>query len=371
MFLGSKTGRSVILKYVLTGMGGFSLGAVIGILISIVASFISPVPINSETDILIIVISISGFGTAFFGIVSKDRKKTLHYGATGTALGILAYYSFMSLELNYYIPLLILPAWGFAIGLPRFKNAVISAGVSLAVGILVGLFILLIMNLPIHPLILVVFMPFFVFFSLLIVGTATGLTVYGAEKIKGSRVYFNDTLLTAILAKGIGFVVIATIIFIAILTFIFMTYEKPPEELVTYQIYFSGNDQEQYRVYFPSLVQGINASEMLENATLSGNGTYYVAENITSRRGEMVSALAISGRGNITFTVSRRNDIEPGISTKEIDVYFQGKNESVAMRMEGYTSRSEQYAISFHTANTRMIEGWQSVSEILFVSTLE
>lgn len=370
MFLDSKTGRSVIFKYILTGMSGFSLGAIIGILISIVASFISPIPINSETDILIIVISISGFGTAFFGIVSKDIKKTLHYGAMGSALGIFAFYSFMSSGINYYL-LLILPAWGFAIGLPRLKNAVISAGIGLAVGILVILFILLIMDLPIYPLILIVFMPFFVFFSLLIVGTATGLTVYGAEKIKGSRVYFNDTLLTAILAKGIGFLIIATIIFIAILTFMFLTYEKPPEDLATYRIYISGNDQEQYSIYFPSLVQGINASEMLENATLSGNGTYYVTENITSRSGDKVRALAISGSGNITFTVSRRSDIEIGNSTKEIDVYFQGKNESVVMRIEGHAVRYEQYTIYFNTADTRMIEGWQNVSEILFPSILE
>lgn len=371
MFLDSKTGRSVILRYILTGMGGFSLGAVIGILFLIVATFSSPVPINSETIILIIVIIISAIGTSSFGIVSKDIKKMLHYGAAGTALGILAYYCSMSLELNYYIPLLILPAWGFAIGLPRLRSAAISTVVGLVAGIFISLFFFLIINLPYQSPIFSVLIPFLTFFSLLMVGTVIGLTVYEAEKIKESRGYFNDIFLTAILIIGMGFLIIVVIILTAILAFISATSEKPPEDLATYRIYISGNDQEQYSIYFPSLVQGINASEMLENATLSGNGTYYVTENITSRSGDKVRALAISGRGNITFTVSRRSDIEIGNSTKEIDVYFQGKNESVVMRIEGHAVRYEQYTIYFNTADTRMIEGWQNVSEILFPSILE
>lgn len=222
-----KNDRSVILKYVFTGMGGFSLGIIIGTLISLVVGFLNIVPMNSEIIISITIICAFIFGASFFGIVSKDIKKTLYYGSAGAAMGILAIYCFMNFGLNYYISLLILPVWGFVIGLPRLKGAVISAFVGLAGGIFINLLVFLITSLPFQPKTFFVLSPSLIFIYLLVFSSIIALIVYVAEKIKNSRVYFNDVLLTTSLSISITILIIAVFALTVIIAFLSATSDAP------------------------------------------------------------------------------------------------------------------------------------------------
>lgn len=228
-----KTDRSIILKYVFTGMGGFSLGIIIGTLISLVAGFLNIAPMNSEIIISITIICAFIFGASFFGIVSKDFKKMRYYGAAGTAMGILTIYCFMTFGLNYYISLLILPVWGFVIGLPRLRSAVIPAFVGIAGGIFINLLIFLITSLPLQPKTFFVLMPSLAFLYILMFSSVIGLTVYAAEKIKGNRGYFNDALLTTSLSTSMSILIIAVFVFTIIIAFLSATSDTPSDVFIS------------------------------------------------------------------------------------------------------------------------------------------
>jgi uncharacterized Tic20 family protein len=148
-------------------------------------------------------------------------------------MGILIIYYFMTFGFNYYISLLILPVWGFVIGLPRLRSAVMPAFVGIVGSIFINLIIFLIDSLPFQPKTFFILMPSLTFFYLLMFSSIIGLIVYATEKIKESWVYFNDKLLSTSLSISMSVLIIAVFVLTIIIAFLSATSDAPSDVFIS------------------------------------------------------------------------------------------------------------------------------------------
>lgn len=351
-----KNDKSIILKYVITGIVGISFGVLILILIYILSEFFfgSIRYFLFESYSIYSITIMTALSAAFFGITSKDFKKTIHFGLAGAAVGILIglllQYGQFIYGLNYFsLPLITMTFWGFAIGLPKIKNAIHSALAGMTGGVVLALiaYIPFYMSLQLDLLI-----PSYVLFFFLSIGAMMGLITYAADRGKGIKPSFN----TSVLAMGSIFVnglLVLTVISTVILAFLIAT-SNPPEYNTNYDLNIRSSSQDQYSIYFPFLVKNNDYKELLKEATLNGNGSYSV---VNSERGE---ALLIYGRGNIVFKVNQKSGI-PGTFSGSNEVYFQGINTSVNISMKG-SSRYDRENTDFELPETTLVEGWQKIN---------
>lgn len=211
---------SIILRYVATGIVGISFGALILILIYILSNlffgFIRYLLFDAYSFFSFTIMTT--FSAAFFGIVSKDFRKLLHYGLAGFAVGILIVKLFGTYGVSYFHPLIIMSFWGFAIGLPKIKSAIHSALAGMAGGAVIALIAYIAISQPFKG--NVFLLPAYVIFSFLVVGTIIGLIAYVAEKSKDIKPVFNDTLLITGFTFGIGGLIVVTVILTAILALV-------------------------------------------------------------------------------------------------------------------------------------------------------
>lgn len=357
-----KNDKPIIFRYVVTGISGLALGFAIGILIVI---FFFNSRQSLDYYFWRIVPSIFGFGAAFFGIASKDVKRTIHYGVVGAALGIIMAYYFDEFRFNYYQPLAILFVWGFAIGLPRLKSAMLSGISGMVGGSIISLLVFWITHRQMDPRVSFVSIPTYMFFFFLVVGSIIGLITYIAEKYKGMKPSFSDKFLFTGTILGVGVLAIVVLILTVIAAFMASS-DREPRLGIEYQIDIQSKNQTQYSIYFPFLIQDLNHSEILKNASLTGDGTYSVAN---TERGE---ALLINGKGNITFKVDHKYNklyeeeedyqkFDKPVFSGTTELFFQGTNNSVSVSIDGQIGDFANNFMKFDMQSTILIEGWQEI----------
>lgn len=360
-----KKDKGIIFRYIITGIGGPSLGALIGILIGIIYGIFFDYPRNYEPFYWMLIPSIFGFGGAFFGIASKDKKRIIHYGLVGIFLGAILTQYFVDFNFNYYQPFIILSLWGLAIGLPEIKSAIASALVGLAGGTIIVLLVIQIKNLSIDLNFIFTLIPTFTFFFFLIVGSIIGLITYTAEKCKKVKPSFNDKYILVGFLTGIIGLKSIVIILTVIAVFIVGFSSHDPVFGMEYQIDIVSTDQEKYSITLPFLIKRMNYTEVLKNASISGNAKYHIIDIVENK------VLVIEGNGNSSFKVyheynEKYEDIQIYYHDNTVfsgikDIYFEGIKGSVNISMEGRIGDLEGSQLTFNIKETELKVGSQEI----------
>ena len=357
-----KQDKGIIFKYVGAGTGGLTLGASIGIIVSIIYYVLIRDP-TLYPFFWIIIPSIFGFGAAFFGIVMHDIRRIVHYGIVGLALGLVMAYYVVGVDVHYYQPILILAVLGCAVGLPDKKSAVASGIAGLIGGVIISAAVLMIDNLHLESDRLLPLIPMFLLIFFFVIGPIMGLIIYTAEKNKKMEAHFSNNYIFAGFVLGITGVLIVCTLLTVIAAFMAATSQT--DVRMQYNIIVNSSTIEPYEIHVPFLAKKFNRSEIFNGASLTGSGTYSIKE---TTRGEAVS---LEGRGNIIFKVDHKfnelNEDRDGYgyfiydTPPEQYLYFNGVSGSVTVTMEGEIGDFAGPSRRFSVKETTLNEGWQEI----------